>query len=163
MRMGQWRRASRVGDKVGMLSDGARRRTIGSSDRPRRHTTSHPVLLLHRDISRRGNDDVVDDIDIHHRGARTRSGGHGFSALGRRELLGILQRRALSLGADVVFEREAPSLEELLGCADLVVGADGLHSAVRRLALSGTRNEIRREAATECLRFLLATLGEESV
>ena len=35
------------------------------------------------------------DIDIHHRGVRTRSGGHGFSALGRRELLGILQRRAI--------------------------------------------------------------------
>src|ERR1700759_1671881 len=41
------------------------------------------------------------DIDIHHRGEKTRSGGHGFSALGRRELLGILQRRALALGAGV--------------------------------------------------------------
>ena len=28
------------------------------------------------------------DIDIHYRGSVTRSGGHGFSALGRRELLG---------------------------------------------------------------------------
>src|ERR1700746_3074052 len=27
------------------------------------------------------------DIDIHHRGFMTKSGGHGFSALGRRELL----------------------------------------------------------------------------
>src|ERR1700733_12255169 len=27
------------------------------------------------------------DIDIHRRGTVTRSGGHGFSALGRRELL----------------------------------------------------------------------------
>src|SRR5579884_1410831 len=34
------------------------------------------------------------DIDIHHRGQVTRSGGHGFSALGRRELLGLLQQRA---------------------------------------------------------------------
>ena len=34
------------------------------------------------------------DIDIHYRGAVTRSGGHGFSALGRRELLAVLQRRA---------------------------------------------------------------------
>ena len=41
----------------------------------------------------------------------TRSGGHGFSALGRRELLGILQRRALALGVDVRFSCEAPSLE----------------------------------------------------
>jgi anthraniloyl-CoA monooxygenase len=70
------------------------------------------------------------DIDIHHRGTRTRSGGHGFSALGRRELLGILQERARSLGVDVRFECEAPSLDEL-GWADLIVGADGASSAVR--------------------------------
>jgi anthraniloyl-CoA monooxygenase len=71
------------------------------------------------------------DIDIHHRGARTRSGGHGFSALGRRELLGILQRRALSLGVEIRFCSEAPPLDELLAGADLVVGADGASSAVR--------------------------------
>ena len=61
---------------------------------------------------------------------RTRSGGHGFSALGRRELLGILQRRAISLGVDVRFSSEAPALDEL-GWADLIVGADGASSAVR--------------------------------
>ncbi|MGI8506471.1 MAG: bifunctional salicylyl-CoA 5-hydroxylase/oxidoreductase [Solirubrobacteraceae bacterium] len=71
------------------------------------------------------------DIDIHHRGVRTRSGGHGFSALGRRELLGILQRRALSLGLEVRFESEAPALQDL-AWADLIVGADGASSAVRR-------------------------------
>jgi anthraniloyl-CoA monooxygenase len=71
------------------------------------------------------------DIDIHHRGAQTRSGGHGFSALGRRELLGILQRRAASLGVDIRFETEAAPVDELLGQADLVVGADGASSAVR--------------------------------
>ena len=70
------------------------------------------------------------DIDIHHRGERTRSGGHGFSALGRRELLGILQRRALSLGVDVRFETETPPLHEL-EWADAVVAADGASSAVR--------------------------------
>lgn len=44
------------------------------------------------------------------------------------------------------------------------IAADaGRGPAVRRLALSGTRNEIRRTAATECLRLLLATLGEENV
>ena len=71
------------------------------------------------------------DIDIHHRGARTRSGGHGFSALGRRELLGILQRRAAGLGVDLRFTHEAPPLDVLLDDADLVVGADGASSAVR--------------------------------
>ena len=31
------------------------------------------------------------------------SGGHGFSAMGRKELLGILQRRAASLGVELRF------------------------------------------------------------
>src|ERR1700685_4288242 len=70
------------------------------------------------------------DIDIEHRGALIRSGGHGFSAIGRRELLTILQERAASLGADVRFRAEAPAVSEL-SWADLVVGADGASSAVR--------------------------------
>ncbi len=70
------------------------------------------------------------DIDIHRRGEVTRSGGHGFSALGRRELLGLLQQRALDLGVELRFECEAPGLDEL-GWADLIVGADGASSAVR--------------------------------
>jgi anthraniloyl-CoA monooxygenase len=70
------------------------------------------------------------DIDIHHRGSVTRSGGHGFAALGRRELLGILQSRAGSLGVELRFQSEGPPLSEL-GWADLVVGADGASSAVR--------------------------------
>jgi anthraniloyl-CoA monooxygenase len=71
------------------------------------------------------------DIDIHHRGEKTRSGGHGFSALGRRELLGVLQRRAAALGAELRFDSEAPSVDELAADYDLVVGADGASSAVR--------------------------------
>jgi anthraniloyl-CoA monooxygenase len=70
------------------------------------------------------------DIDIHHRGRRTTSGGHGFSAIGRRELLRILQERAMALGADVRFESTAPPVDEL-GWADVIVGADGASSAVR--------------------------------
>jgi anthraniloyl-CoA monooxygenase len=70
------------------------------------------------------------DIDIHHRGAVTRSGGHGFAALGRRELQGILQARALDLGVDVRFSCVAPAVSDL-GWADVIVGADGASSAVR--------------------------------
>jgi anthraniloyl-CoA monooxygenase len=70
------------------------------------------------------------DIDIHHRGSVSTSGGHGFSAIGRRELLRILQERAASLGADLRFETEAAPVSEL-GWADLIVGADGAPSAVR--------------------------------
>jgi anthraniloyl-CoA monooxygenase len=71
------------------------------------------------------------DIDIHHREQVTRSGGHGFAALGRRELLSILQRRAEALGVELIFETEAPPVSELCGWADLVVGADGASSAIR--------------------------------
>jgi anthraniloyl-CoA monooxygenase len=71
------------------------------------------------------------DIDVHHRATRHRSGGHGFSAMGRRALLGILQRRAAAVGVDVRFECEAPGVEELAAGFDLVVAADGLSSAIR--------------------------------
>jgi anthraniloyl-CoA monooxygenase len=70
------------------------------------------------------------DIDIHHHGFKTTSGGHGFSAIGRRELLRILQDRAIGLGADIRFSTPVPSMDEL-SWADLIVGADGASSAVR--------------------------------
>ena len=71
------------------------------------------------------------DIDIHHRGEKTRSGGHGFSALGRRELLGVLQRRAASVGVEIRFCSEAPPVGELAAEFDVVVAADGASSAIR--------------------------------
>lgn len=70
------------------------------------------------------------DIDIHHRGVVTTSRGHGFSALGRRALLRILQERARQLGVELRFCCETPPLAELEG-ADLIVGADGAWSAMR--------------------------------
>ena len=38
------------------------------------------------------------EIDVHYRGEVITSGGHGFSALGRKQLLHILQTRARELG-----------------------------------------------------------------
>lgn len=71
------------------------------------------------------------DIDIHFGGRVIRSSGHGFSGMGRQELLTILQQRALSLGVVIHFEREAPPLDELAKSHDLVIAADGVNSAVR--------------------------------
>jgi anthraniloyl-CoA monooxygenase len=71
------------------------------------------------------------DIDIHYRGTLRRSGGHGFSALGRKELLEILQRRAAELGAELHFLTEAPPTGELAADHDLVIAADGVNSSVR--------------------------------
>ncbi|MGY1615427.1 bifunctional salicylyl-CoA 5-hydroxylase/oxidoreductase [Geodermatophilus sp. SYSU D00691] len=72
-----------------------------------------------------------DDIDVHFRGTVTTSGGHGFAAMSRKELLGILQRRCADLGVRVHFRTEAPDVEELRRTADLVLAADGANSRVR--------------------------------
>ena len=77
-----------------------------------------------------------DDIDIHFKGRTITSGGHGFAGIARVKLLEILQRRAAGLGADLRFgvefhdDADLPALG--LGSVDLVVGADGVNSTVRR-------------------------------
>jgi anthraniloyl-CoA monooxygenase len=71
------------------------------------------------------------DIDIYYRGTVERSGGHGFSALGRMRLLNILQARAEEVGVEVNFSSEAPEHRQLMAANDLVIAADGVNSAVR--------------------------------
>jgi anthraniloyl-CoA monooxygenase len=71
-----------------------------------------------------------DDIDIHYRGECLRSHGHGFAGIGRARLLNILQQRAEDLGVELRFD--TPALPpEAYDDADLIVAADGIHSAVR--------------------------------
>ncbi len=72
-----------------------------------------------------------DDIDVHYRGTTVTSGGHGFAAMSRRRLLGILQERCAELGVAVRFRAEAPDAAELSAAYDLVVAADGINSATR--------------------------------
>src|SRR4051794_40898154 len=67
------------------------------------------------------------EIDVHVHGQVITSGGHGFSAMGRVDLLGILQRRAASLGVELYFGSEVSELE-----GDLVVAADGVNSTLRK-------------------------------
>jgi anthraniloyl-CoA monooxygenase len=71
-----------------------------------------------------------DDIAVHYRGTVMRSGGHGFSGIGRKRLLNILQDRAQSLGVKIEFETEAAPPDSY-GDFDIVVGADGVNSRVR--------------------------------
>ena len=71
-----------------------------------------------------------DDIAVHYRGTVTRSSGHGFSGIGRKRLLDILQDRAQALGVELLFETEIESLEPYRGY-DLIVAADGMNSKVR--------------------------------
>lgn len=71
-----------------------------------------------------------DDIAVHYRGAVMRSGGHGFSGIGRMRLLNILQERATELGVEIRYETEAQPIEAYKDF-DLIVGADGVNSRVR--------------------------------
>lgn len=72
-----------------------------------------------------------DDIAVVHKGVRTVSSGHGFCGIGRKQLLLLLQKRALELGVDIRFETEAEPAQAYMDRYDLVVAADGLNSRVR--------------------------------
>jgi 2-polyprenyl-6-methoxyphenol hydroxylase-like FAD-dependent oxidoreductase len=71
------------------------------------------------------------DITLDLEGRVVRIDGIGFSAIGRLRLLQLLQERARGAGVEVEFERAVGSLDEVAD-ADLVVGADGASSLVRR-------------------------------
>ena len=69
-------------------------------------------------------------VDIRYRGTLLRSRGNRFSAIARKLLLEILQRRCRELGVALRFGVEVEDPDTL--DADLVVGADGVNSIVRR-------------------------------
>ena len=71
------------------------------------------------------------DITLVHRGEPVAIDGVGFSAIGRLQLLQLLQQRVRSAGVALKFEQPVHSLDELHGY-DLIVGADGVNSLVRR-------------------------------
>ena len=75
-----------------------------------------------------------DDIDVHFRGRTITSSGHGFSGIARKKLLQILQSRARDLGVDLRFKTEIDDdgIDGLAGRHDLLIGADGANSRVRR-------------------------------
>lgn len=82
-----------------------------------------------------------DDIDVHYRGERITSTGHGFSGMSRHRLLHVLQEQATAAGVELQFEREVKSLEAWAG-ADLIVAADGVNSTVRGLLRDRVRTTI---------------------
>ncbi|HSJ44777.1 MAG TPA: FAD-dependent monooxygenase [Euzebyales bacterium] len=73
-----------------------------------------------------------DPVEIRYRGARIRARGNRFAAVSRHRLLEILQQRAVELGADVRFRAQVDDVEGQRADADLLLGADGLNSLVRR-------------------------------
>ncbi|MQA94699.1 MAG: bifunctional salicylyl-CoA 5-hydroxylase/oxidoreductase [Streptosporangiales bacterium] len=85
-----------------------------------------------------------DDIDVHYKGTVITSGGHGFAAMSRRRLLGILQERCAALGVDLRFRTEAPDVTALSAEYDLVVAADGANSATRTRYAEVFRPDLER-------------------
>jgi 2-polyprenyl-6-methoxyphenol hydroxylase-like FAD-dependent oxidoreductase len=82
------------------------------------------------------------DITLVHRGERVVIDGVGFAAIGRLKLLQLLQARVASVGVEPVYRRAVQSLDDL-GKADLIVGADGVNSLVRRSHASELRSTVR--------------------
>jgi len=68
---------------------------------------------------------------IAHRGEAVDIDGNGFSAIARLELNRFLQDLCIDAGVRIEYRRTIGALEEL-GPAELIVGADGLNSLVRR-------------------------------
>jgi anthraniloyl-CoA monooxygenase len=72
-----------------------------------------------------------DDIDVHFKGRKITSGGHGFCGIARLKLLQIFQKRAAELGVKMLWEQEIADPDTYAKEYDLVVGADGVFSTTR--------------------------------
>jgi anthraniloyl-CoA monooxygenase len=78
-----------------------------------------------------GSCQIWDKVDIVHRGQKITIRGNRFSGIGRLRFLNILQQRCQELGIELRFHTNVTALDELRDC-DLLVGADGANSLVRR-------------------------------
>ena len=77
------------------------------------------------------NSEIWDNVDVVHKHQRVTVRGNRFSAIARLAFLNILQNRCLDLGVDIKFQTNVSDLSEIQEC-DLLVGADGANSLVRR-------------------------------
>jgi anthraniloyl-CoA monooxygenase len=73
-----------------------------------------------------------DNVDVVHRDQKISIHGNSFSGIARLRLLKILQRRCEVLGVQLDFHSEVSDIESLRANCDLLVGADGVNSAVRQ-------------------------------
>ena len=71
------------------------------------------------------------DSILYLNGEEIRIDGMGYAGIGRLRLLEILQARARAVGIEPLYRRELGSVDEV-GEADLVVGADGANSLLRK-------------------------------
>jgi 2-polyprenyl-6-methoxyphenol hydroxylase-like FAD-dependent oxidoreductase len=71
------------------------------------------------------------NITLNLRGEEVAIDGVGFSSIGRLDLLTILQQRVASVGVTPRYDTLVETIDQLTGY-DLIIGADGLNSLVRR-------------------------------
>ncbi|HKY06118.1 MAG TPA: FAD-dependent monooxygenase [Blastocatellia bacterium] len=77
------------------------------------------------------NCEIWDNVDVVHKDQKITIRGNKFSGIARITFLNLLQRRCLDLGVDIKFRTTVNDLSEL-DPSDLLVGADGANSLVRR-------------------------------
>lgn len=75
--------------------------------------------------------EIWDNLDIVHKGRKVTIRGNRFSGIGRLRFLNILQERCLELGVELRFRTNVTEPRDY-GNYDLLVGADGANSTVRR-------------------------------
>lgn len=75
--------------------------------------------------------EIWDNVDVVHKGERVTIRGNRFSGIGRLKFLSILRDRCRELGVDLRFGVNVTDVDSYRDC-DLMVGADGANSAVRR-------------------------------
>lgn len=73
-----------------------------------------------------------DNMSLVHRGEEVVIDGIGFAAIGRLHLIDLLTELAENAGVEIEFARPLENTDRLH--ADLIIGADGLNSIVRRSA-----------------------------
>ncbi len=86
------------------------------------------------------------DITLVHRGEAIAIDGVGFSAIGRLELLQLLQQRARTAGVTLAFGTPVGSPDDLGDC-DLIVAADGVNSLLRHSHAAEFGTSITHQAA----------------
>jgi anthraniloyl-CoA monooxygenase len=84
-----------------------------------------------------------DNVDVVHQDAKISIHGNSFSGIARLRLLKILQSRCEALGIVMRFRTEVSDIERLAGESDLLIGADGVNSTVRKTFAAAFRPDLR--------------------